>query len=47
MYIEMFLKEAEIIFMKINVTFKKHEEVLQYDPNDAPNELDTNKDWKS
>ncbi len=42
-HMEMFLKEAEIISTEINVTFEEYEEVLQYDPENAPNKLGINK----
>jgi len=44
---EIFLKKAEIIFLDVNVIFKKYDEVFQFDLKDAPNELGINKDWKS
>jgi len=43
-YIKVFLKEAGIISIEVNITFEKHEKVLQYDPNDALNELRINED---
>ena len=43
-YIELFLKEAGIISIEVNVIFEKHEKVLQFDPNDASNELEINED---
>ncbi len=46
-YMEIFLKKAEIIFLDVNVIFKKYDEVFQFDLKDAPNELGINKDWKS
>jgi len=39
---EMFLKEVRIILTKVNVIFEEYEEVLQYDPEDVPNELEIN-----
>ncbi len=44
---KLFLKEVEIILTKVNVTFEEYEEVLQYDFNDAPNELEINENWES
>jgi len=43
-HIEIFLKEAEIISIKINVIFNEHDEVFHYDSEDVPNELGINKD---
>ena len=43
---EMFLKKAGIISTEVNVIFEEYEEVLQYDPEDVPNELRINEDWK-
>ncbi len=43
-HIEIFLKEARIISTEGNVTFGKYDEILQYDPKDASNELDINED---
>ena len=43
---EMFLIEAEIIARGINVTWDNKVEELQYDPEDAPAELEMNKDWE-
>ncbi len=43
-YTKIFLKEAGIISTEVNVTFEEHEEVLQYDPEDVPNELGINED---
>ncbi len=45
-HIEVFLKKAGIISTKVNVTFDKFEKVLQYNPEDALNELGINEDWK-
>ena len=45
-YIEIFLKEVGIISTKVNVTFNEYEEVCQYDPEDAPNELGINENWE-
>ena len=45
-YMKVFLKEVEIISTEINVIFKEHEEVIQYDSNDALNELGINEDWE-
>ncbi len=44
---EIFLIEAEIIFTGINITFDDKMEELQYDLEDAPDELDINEDWES
>ena len=44
---EMFLMKAEIIARGINVTFDDKMEELQYDLEDAPDELDINEDWES
>ena len=43
---EMFLIEAGIIARGINVTFDDTVEELQYDSEDAPDELGINKDWE-
>jgi len=43
----MFLMEAGIIARGINVTFDDKMKELQYDPEDAPDELGTNEDWES
>ena len=43
---EIFLMEAGIIARGINVTFDDKVEELQYDPQDAPDELGINEDWK-
>ncbi len=45
-HMEIFLKEAGIISTDVNVTFKEYEEVIQYDPDDASNELGINENWK-
>ncbi len=45
-YTEMFLIEAGIIFTGINITFNNKVEELQYDPEDASDELDINEDWE-
>jgi len=46
-YIEVFLKKAEIISIEVNVIFNKCDEVLQYDLENALNKLGINEDWKS
>jgi len=43
-YTKIFLKEARIIFIEVNITFEKFDEILQYDPKDASNELKINED---
>ncbi len=43
---EMFLIEAEIISTGINVIFDDKVEELQYDPQDAPDELGINENWE-
>ncbi len=43
---EIFLKKAKIISIEVNVTFEEYDEVMQYDPKDAPKELGINEDWK-
>ncbi len=43
---EIFLIEAEIISTRVNVTFDDKVEELQYDPDDASDELSINEDWK-
>ena len=45
-HVEIFLKKAEIISLEINVTFNENIEELSFDPKDALNELDINKDWE-
>ncbi len=45
-HMEIFLKEAEIIFLKVNITFEEYDEVLQYDLKDASNELEINENWE-
>ena len=45
-YTEMFLMKAGIIARGINVTFDDKVEKLQYDSQDAPEELGINEDWK-
>jgi len=42
----MFLMEAGIIAKGINVTWDDQVKELQYDPEDAPAELDINEDWE-
>ena len=42
----MFLMKAGIIARGINVTFDDKVEKLQYDSQDAPEELGINEDWK-
>ncbi len=44
---KIFLLEAEIISTDINVTFNDKVEEMRYDPEDAPEELGINEDWKS
>jgi len=46
MHTEMFLMEAGIIARGINVIWNDQVEELQYDPEDAPAELDINEDWE-
>ncbi len=43
---EIFLKEAGIVSSEINVTFDDIVEEMQYDPEDALDELSINKDWE-
>ncbi len=43
---EIFLMEAGIISSGINVTFDDKIKELKYDPEDAPDELGINEDWK-
>ncbi len=45
-YTKIFLKEVGIISIEVNVTFKDYKEILQYDPEDVPNELEINEDWE-
>jgi len=42
----MFLMEAGIISTEVNVTFDDKVEEQQYDPDDAPEMLGINEDWK-
>src|SRR6266540_6488411 len=44
---EMFLMEAGIIVRGINVIFDDEVKELQYDSQDAPDELGINEDWES
>ena len=44
---EIFLKKVRIISTEVNVTFDEYDELLQYDPKEASNELGINKDWES
>jgi len=44
---EIFLKKAGIISTEVNITFEEFDEILQYDPEDAPNELGINENWES
>ena len=44
---EIFLKEAEIILTEVNITFEECDEILQYDSENALNELCINENWKS
>ena len=44
---KMFLIEAGIISSGINVTFDDKVEEMKYDPEDTPEELGINEDWKS
>ena len=46
-YTKIFLKEAEIIFIEVNITFKEYDKVFQYDLKDAPDQLVVNEDWES
>ena len=41
---ETFLKKAEIIFMEINITFEKMDEILPYNPKNVSIELEINED---
>ena len=45
-YTKIFLKEAEIIFTEVNITFEEYDKVFQYDLKDAPDQLAVNEDWK-
>jgi len=45
-HIKIFLKEAGIISTEMNITFEEFNEVFQYDPEDASNELGINENWK-
>ena len=45
-HMEMFLIEAGIILTDVNVTFDDKVEEIRYDPKEAPDELDINKDWE-
>ncbi len=47
MHTEIFLKEVGIISSEVNVTFDEIDEVLQYDLENAPEQLGLNKNWKS
>ena len=44
---EMFLMKAGIILSEINVTFDNKVEEMRYNPEDTPDELGINEDWKS
>ena len=46
-HIEIFLLEAGIISTNVNVTFDDKIEEIRYDPEEAPDELGINEDWKS
>ncbi len=46
-HMKIFLKEAGIISMEINVTFEEYDEVVQYDLEDVLNELGINENWES
>jgi len=41
-HMEVFLKEAEILFTEVNVTFEEYNEILQFDLKDIPIELKIN-----
>ncbi len=43
----MFLKEAEIISAEVNITFNDKIKEMWYDPEESPDELGINEDWKS
>jgi len=43
----MFLMKAGIILSEINVTFDNKVEEMRYNPEDTPDELGINEDWKS
>ncbi len=43
---EVFLKEAGIISSEVNVTWEEYDKVLQYDSEDASNELRINENWE-
>ena len=44
---EIFLKEAEIIFTEMNVTFDDDIEEMRFDLKDALDKLGINEDWES
>ena len=46
MHTEMFLLEAGIISIDVNITFDDKVEEIRYDPEDIPDELGINEDWK-
>jgi len=43
-HMKVFLKEAGIISIEVNITFEDYEKVLQYDLKDTPNKLEINED---
>ncbi len=45
-HIKIFLREAGIISIEVNVTFDNRVEEMQYDPEDALDELEINENWK-
>ncbi len=46
-YTEMFLIEAGIISLGVNITFDDKIEKIRYNLEDAPEELGINEDWES